>query len=249
MRTLIAGNWKMHGSMAMLAELDAMAAAAAADDAPEVAVFPPFTLIAAAAERQPDLAIGGQDCHWLEHGAHTGCIAPGMLVEAGARMVIAGHSERRADNGETDREVRQKAEAAIAAGLHAIVCVGEGEGERTAGRAIDVVEAMLAGSLPSGGAAEQLSVAYEPVWAVGTGRTPIPDEIAEMHGAIGAVLTAILGSEGRRVRILYGGSVKAGNAGAILAVPGVAGLLVGGASLTAADFVPVIKAATATRRG
>ena len=232
-RKLIAGNWKMHGSNATLSELDMVAAAARGLDV-DVAVFPPFTLIAAAAARETGLIVGAQDCHVALAGAHTGCVAAPMLVEAGATMCIVGHSERRQDQRETDAIVRAKAIAVQAAGMTPIVCVGETLEERDAGRAVTVVEAQLTGSLPDDRSA--LVVAYEPVWAIGTGRTPTTADVAQMHAAIRAIV-------GREVRILYGGSVKAANASALLHVANVDGALVGGASLTAADFVPIVLAA------
>jgi len=241
LRKLVAGNWKMNGNLAALAELDAIAAAAGG--AVDVAICPPFTLIAAAVARAPGLAIGAQDCHAAAGGAHTGCISTAMLVEAGATLAIVGHSERRADQHETDAEIRAKAEAAIAAGLTAIVCVGETEAQRDAGDAIAVVEGQLAGSIPPAGTGATLVVAYEPVWAIGTGRTPSVADVAEMHAAIRASLGALLGEEGAKVRILYGGSVKPSNAAELLHVPDVDGALVGGASLKAVDLVPIIKAA------
>ncbi|MES2498393.1 MAG: triose-phosphate isomerase [Pseudomonadota bacterium] len=245
LRKLVAGNWKMNGSLASLAELDAIAAAAGAHGAVDVAICPPFTLIAAAVARQPGLAIGAQDCHPKAKGAHTGCVSAAMLVEAGATLAIVGHSERRADQHETDAEVQGKAIAAIAAGLTAIVCVGETEADRDAGRAVAVVEAQLDGSVPRDGKAATLVVAYEPVWAIGTGRTPSTADVAEMHAAIRGRLGALLGVEGAGVRILYGGSVKPDNAQELLSVADVDGALVGGASLTAAQFVPIIAGAAA----
>ncbi len=250
-RKLIAGNWKMNGSLAALAELDSMAAAAVANPAADVAICPPFTLISAAARRVADgvgaVAIGGQDCHAGDAGAHTGCVSVTMLKEAGANLVIVGHSERRADQHETDGEVRAKACAALAKGLTAIVCVGESEAEREAGRHILVVTSQLAASLPAslqGGAGEaELVIAYEPIWAIGTGRTATPDDVAEMHAAIRAALRSSFGERAEAIRILYGGSVKADNAAELFAVPDVDGALVGGASLTAALFVPIIQAA------
>jgi triosephosphate isomerase len=241
-RKLVAGNWKMNGDRAALAELDAIAAAARACPTVDVAICPPFTLVEKAASRG-DLAIGGQDCHAKVSGAHTGCVSAAMLRDVGATMVIVGHSERRADQGETDADVRAKAEAAIAAGLIAIVCVGETEAQRDAGDAVAVVESQLAGSLPADVSAEQLVVAYEPVWAIGTGRTPSVADVAEIHAAIRARLGALPGGAGQGVRILYGGSVKPANAAELMAVADVDGALVGGASLTAADFVPIIEAA------
>ncbi len=248
LRKLVAGNWKMNGSLASLAELDAIAAAAAAHSPVDVAVCPPFTLIAPAAARTPGLAIGGQDCHANPRGAHTGCISAAMLVEAGARLAIVGHSERRADQHETDAEVQAKASAVIAAGLTAIVCVGETEAERDAGHAVAVVEGQLDGSIPREGRPGTLVVAYEPVWAIGTGRTPSTGDVAEMHAAIRAKLGALLGADGAGVRILYGGSVKPDNAAELLAVADVDGALVGGASLTAAQFVPIIAGAAEASR-
>jgi triosephosphate isomerase (TIM) len=242
-RKLVAGNWKMNGSRAALAELDAIAAAARQHPGLDVAICPPATLIAPAVAAQPGLAIGAQDCHWAEKGAHTGCLSAGMLKEAGASAVIVGHSERRTDNHETSDEVRRKAEAAIAGGLVAIVCVGETEAERDAGRAVAVVTTQLSGSLPAGATAASVVIAYEPVWAIGTGRTPTAADVAEMHGAIRARLIAEAGSEGEGIRILYGGSVKPSNAAELLHIRDVDGALVGGASLTAADFVPIMEAA------
>jgi triosephosphate isomerase len=242
LRKLIAGNWKMHGSLASLAELDAIAEAAKANPSVDVAVCPPFTLIAAAVQRQPSLLIGAQDVHHNPKGAHTGCVSTGHLAEAGARLVILGHSERRTDQRETDAEVRAKAEATIAQGLIAIVCVGETEAQRDAGKAIEIVEGQLAGSVPPAGAGSDLVIAYEPVWAIGTGRTPSTGDVAEMHAAIRAKLVSLLGDEGSRVRILYGGSVKPENAVELLSVADVDGALVGGASLAAAQFVPIIEA-------
>ena len=245
LRKLIAGNWKMNGSLDALAELDAIAAAAAANGGVDVAICPPFTLVGPAALRQPGLPIGAQDCHQNAKGAHTGCVSAAMLREAGAKLAIVGHSERRTDQHETDAEVRAKAEAAIGAGLVAIVCVGETEAERDAGRALAVVEGQLDGSVPPAGTGVTLVVAYEPVWAIGTGRTPSVGDVAEMHAAIRARLRVLLGGEGDKVRILYGGSVKGENAGELLAVADVDGALVGGASLTAALFVPIIEAGAA----
>ncbi|MBB5685082.1 triose-phosphate isomerase [Sphingobium boeckii] len=242
LRKLVAGNWKMNGNRAALAELDAIAMAAEANGGVDVAICPPFTLIAPAAERTPSLAIGAQDCHPAASGAHTGCISAAMLKEAGASLVIVGHSERRADNHETDMDIRAKAEAAIAAGLIAIVCVGETEAERDAGQAVSIVEGQLAGSVPPTGTGYTLVVAYEPVWAIGTGRTPSVADVAQMHAALRTKLGALLGAEGAKVRILYGGSVKPSNAAELMAVPDVDGALVGGASLKAADFVPIIEA-------
>ncbi|HEV2567818.1 triose-phosphate isomerase [Sphingomonas sp.] len=241
-RKLVAGNWKMNGSLAQLAELDAIAAAARTNPEVDVAICPPFTLVAPAAARG-NLSIGAQDVHPNDKGAHTGDVSAAMLKEAGASLVIVGHSERRTDHAETSALVRAKAEAAIGAGLIAIVCIGETEEERLAGRAVQVVEEQLNGSIPPGATAERLVVAYEPVWAIGTGRTPTVQDVAEIHAAIRAKLRGLLGDAADQVRILYGGSVKASNAAELMAVPDVDGALVGGASLTAADFVPIVVAA------
>lgn len=242
-RMLVAGNWKMNGNRAAMAEVQAIAAIAAAQPAVDVAICPPFTLIEAAATAAGAMPIGGQDCHAADKGAHTGCISAPMLKEAGARLAIVGHSERRADQHETSTEVRAKAEAAIRHGLMAIVCVGETEAERDAGKTLDVVGAQLDGSVPAGANAAELVIAYEPVWAIGTGRTPSVDDVGEVHAFIRARLRALLGGEGEGVRILYGGSVKAENAAELLGVADVDGALVGGASLTAAQFGPIIEAA------
>ncbi|MEK6637882.1 MAG: triose-phosphate isomerase [Pseudomonadota bacterium] len=243
LRKLIAGNWKMNGSLGGLAELDAIAEAAAAYCGIDVAICPPATLIAPAACRQPLLAIGAQDCHQAVSGAHTGCLSAAMLVEAGAKFVIVGHSERRADQYETDADVKAKAVAATGEGLTAIICVGESEAQRNAGEAINVVERQLDGSVPAQVNTNFLVIAYEPVWAIGTGRTPSVGDVAEMHAAIRARLVILLGEHGNVVRILYGGSVKASNASEMMAVANVDGALVGGASLKANDFVPIISAA------
>ena len=244
-RKLVVGNWKMNGSLAALSELDAIARAAEACPGADTGICPPFTLIAPACARAPGLAIGAQDCHARDSGAHTGCVSVPMIKEAGARIVIVGHSERRADQHETDGEVRAKAEAALAQGLLTIVCVGENEAQRAAGEAEAVVAAQLAGSLPDGHGAGELVVAYEPIWAIGTGKVATPADVAEMHAAIRARLVARFGAAGEAVRILYGGSVKAENAAELFAVDNVDGALVGGASLTAAQFVPIIEAAAA----
>jgi len=241
-RKLVAGNWKMNGDLAALAEIDGIAAAATAHPGVDVAIAVPATLIAPAAARAPMLAIGAEDVHPADKGAHTGCISAPMIKEAGALFSIVGHSERRADNGETDSDVKAKAEALRRHGLSAILCVGETLAERDAGRAVEVVTAMLAGSLPEGAAAAWLSIAYEPVWAIGTGRTPTVGDVAAMHGAIRAKLGELIGGEADAIRLLYGGSVTADNAGELLGAGDVDGALVGGASLTAAKFVPIIAA-------
>lgn len=242
-RKLIAGNWKMNGSRAGLAELEAIAEAAAIATDIDVAVAVPFTLIAPAAKRVPGLSIGAQDVHVADSGAHTGCVSAPMVVEAGARFTIVGHSERRCGQYETDTDVKAKAEAARRAGLSVILCVGESADERDAGQAEYVVTGQVVASMPEGAAADWLSIAYEPIWAIGTGRTPTVADVAAMHGAIRSQLHALLQGEGGRMRILYGGSVTGDNAAVLLAAGDVDGALVGGASLTAAKFVPIIEAA------
>jgi triosephosphate isomerase len=241
-RFLIAGNWKMNGSRAMLAELDRIAEAAAAVPKLDVAIAPPFTLLGEAKARAGMVAIGGQDCHPGENGAFTGSIAAGMLVEMGSRFVLCGHSERRAEFGETDILVNAKAVAAQSAGLTPYVCVGESEAGRNAGHATHLVADQLRGSVPRGSSGANLVVAYEPTWAIGTGRTPSTDEICEMHALIRATLTELLYDAGKAVRILYGGSVNPSNAATILACANVNGALVGGASLKAGDFLGIAAA-------
>ena len=241
-RKLVAGNWKMNGDRAALAELVAIAAAGATSTT-EMAVAVPATLIAPAAALVPGFAIGAEDVHPADKGAHTGCLSAAMLKEAGASFSIVGHSERRADCHETDAEVKAKAEALHRHGMRAILCVGETLAERDADRAEAVVTAQIAGSLPEGAGAAWLSIAYEPVWAIGTGRTPTVADVAAMHGAIRAKLRALIGDEADAMRILYGGSVTAENAADLLHAGDVDGALVGGASLTAAKFVPIIAAA------
>jgi len=239
-RPLVAGNWKMNGLSASVAELSKMAAGADGLKA-DLMVCPPATLVAAfakAAKGSP-IAIGGQDCHAAASGAHTGDISAEMLADAGATAVIVGHSERRTDHHETDAQVKAKALAAWRAGLTAIVCVGETRAEREAGKTLAVVGTQLAGSLPDGVAATRLVVAYEPVWAIGTGLTPTPADVAEVHAFIRKTLTDRFGEEGSGVRILYGGSVKPSNAGELLAIADVNGALVGGASLKAEDFLGI----------
>ena len=246
MRKLAAGNWKMNGVAASLAEVTALIAAQG-DPACEMLLCPPATLLAQMnwAARGSKLALGGQDCHPDAAGAHTGDISASMLKDAGAAYVILGHSERRADHGETDALVKAKAEAALAAGLVAVVCVGETLAMRDAGTTLDVVGGQIAGSLPAGASASNLVVAYEPVWAIGTGRTPTIAQIAEVHAFIRAQLTAALGAEAAGVRVLYGGSVKPSNAAEIFAVRDVDGALVGGASLKAVDFSAIVAALSA----
>ena len=245
MRTLLAGNWKMNGLKGALGELRALCRAFA-DEAPagDVLICPPATLIGEAAKATSGtvVAIGGQDCHPQPSGAFTGDISAEMLRDAGATAVIVGHSERRQYHGESNEMVAAKARAAQRASLYAIVCVGETEAERLAGRAIDVVSTQLRESVPHEFGSNQAAVAYEPVWAIGTGRTPTREEVREMHAAIRAVLSE-RGADKASIRILYGGSVKPENAAELLAIPNVDGALVGGASLKAADFLRIVRAA------
>lgn len=247
-KKLVAGNWKMNGSRGQLAQIGTIRQSAAAAPNVDVAICPPFTLLAPAADQVGDqVLIGAQDCHAHASGAHTGCTSVSMIKEAGARMVIVGHSERRADQHETDEDVRAKAQAALEAGLLTIVCVGETADEREAGRQLEVVTRQLRGSLPADRSAGELVIAYEPVWAIGTGKVATPADVKEMHAAIRSSVIDRFGDEGHRIRILYGGSVKADNAAELFAVPHVDGALVGGASLTAEQFVPIIEAAAAAR--
>jgi triosephosphate isomerase len=247
MRHLIAGNWKMNGQADSLREaLQIAEGAKEAEGKADVMLCPPATLI----ERMRQLTlgspllIGGQDCHEAASGPHTGDISAEMIRDAGATAVIVGHSERRTDHGETDELVRSKAEAARRAGLIAIICIGETEAERDSGETLAVVSRQLDGSVPDGTPGDVV-IAYEPVWAIGTGRTPSEGDIAEVHAHIRAGLTARFGTAGEEVRILYGGSMKPGNAAAILAVDDVNGGLIGGASLKAEDFLAIIVAASA----
>jgi triosephosphate isomerase len=243
-RRLIAGNWKMNGTTAALGEATAIARAAEAHRGVDVALCLPATLIPRAVEAAPGFAMGGQDVHAKPNGAHTGCISAAMLVDAGASLTIVGHSERRQDQHESDADVRAKAAAGLAAGLGVILCVGESEAVRDSGSAVAHVCAQLDASLPDAAFdPAALSIAYEPIWAIGTGKVAGVPDIAEMHAALRQRLVAAYGEAGQGMRILYGGSVKASNAAEIFAVADVDGALVGGASLTAADFVPIIAAA------
>ena len=245
-RPLVAGNWKMNGLSGSLVEIDAMRRAADAGEAglAELLVCPPATLIAQAAWRIKggELSLGAQDCHPLASGAFTGDISAPMLRDAGAAYVILGHSERRTLHHETDALVRLKVEAALRAGLVPIVCVGETKTEREGGDATEVVRRQLLGSLPPGGAPETLVVAYEPVWAIGTGLTPTPADVGEMHLVIRTLLAEIYGAQGMRMRLLYGGSVKPTNCGELLTLDNVDGALVGGASLKATEFLAIAAA-------
>ncbi len=240
----IVGNWKMNGTRAMLNEARAIDRAAARFPKVQVAVAPPATLIYRIRDAVELIGVGGQDCRAEDSGAFTGDISAPMLKDAGADFTIVGHSERRTLHGESDGDVKAKAEAALSAGLAVILCVGETEAQRDAGDAEAVVAAQLDGSCPSiDGTPEKISVAYEPVWAIGTGRVPSIEDVAAMHAAIRAKLVAIYGEGGADVRILYGGSVKAENAGELLSVPEVGGALVGGASLSAESFLAIVGAA------
>jgi triosephosphate isomerase len=243
-RPLIAGNWKMNGTAASLAEAKAVAAGRG-DHPARVAICPPATLIAqmAWALRGTDVLVGGQDNHWDDAGAFTGDVSAEMLADAGAKVVILGHSERRAGWRESDEMVARKVGAALRAGLEPIVCVGETLEERKAGRALEVVTGQARGSLPAELAGKPFAVAYEPVWAIGTGLTPTTPEIEEMHGAIRATLGELFGAAADSVPILYGGSVKPANAAEILHAAEVGGALVGGASLKADDFLAIVRAA------
>lgn len=247
-RMYVVGNWKMHGLSADLAEIRAIADASRAFRDVDSALCVPAILIERAVRAVPGFPIGAQDVHFADKGAHTGCISAAMLQDAGAELTIVGHSERREAQRETDEEVRSKAEAALAASLSVILCVGESLSVRETGNAVSTVEVQLRLSLPETlDAPDRFAIAYEPIWAIGTGRVPSINEIAEMHDAIRRRLQAAYGESSDAIRVLYGGSVKASNAVEIFAVDGVDGALVGGASLTAADFIPIVKAAAAAR--
>lgn len=241
-RKLAAGNWKMNGTPA---QIDVLVALAQSHPAPSVDVLicPPATLIAQAAQTctTTAIAIGGQDCHTAQTGAHTGDVSADMLAAAGATYVITGHSERRTDHGESDAQIAAKSSAAYAADLKAVICIGETLEERDNGTTLTVLDTQLAGSIPDAATAANTVIAYEPVWAIGTGKVPTLDQIAQVHAHIRARLTARF-TDGDTFSILYGGSVKGSNAADIFAVPDVDGALVGGASLTAGDFSPIITA-------
>ena len=247
LRPLVAGNWKMNGLKGQLREAaavrDAVSGAGARYGA-DVMICPPASLLGALAEaaQGSSLLVGAQDCHWAASGAYTGDISAEMLKDAGAGAVILGHSERRAYHAELDSIVRAKTEAAYRAGLTAIVCVGETAGERAAGLTVEVVRRQLKGSLPDGAHAATTVIAYEPVWAIGTGLTPQPSDVAEVHAAIREALNERFGAEGAGMRILYGGSVKPSNARELMSIKDVNGALVGGASLKAEDFLAIVAA-------
>jgi triosephosphate isomerase (TIM) len=243
-RPLVAGNWKMNGVKASLAEARTLNNRLSAASACDVMICPPATLVSALAGELSGgrVSVGGQDCHAKASGAHTGDVSAELLRDAGATAVIVGHSERRADHGEGDAAIAAKAQAAHRAGLVAIVCVGETADERKQGRTLDVVGRQLAGSVPAGVTAANTVVAYEPVWAIGTGLTPTVQDVAEVHAAMRAALEKRFGAEGARMRLLYGGSVKPQNARELMGVAHVNGALVGGASLKADDFLGIIAA-------
>ena len=243
-RKLVVGNWKMHGMFSALAELDRIAAAAATAANVEVAICPPFTLIGAMSQRANGLRVGGQDCHFEDKGARTGRVAACQLRDAGAELVILGHSECRNDLGDTSDLVQLKARTALRAGLRPIICVGESETDREIGLTTSVVEEQLIQSVPAEARAESIVVAYEPIWAIGTGRIPTVEEVRDVHAVIRGRLTTIFGGDGGRVQILYGGSVVPANAAKLLAIQDVDGLLVGGASLAVDSFALIIRAAS-----
>lgn len=242
-RPLVAGNWKMNGLKAALTELSAMGSAydSGLKSKLELLICPPATLISAAAQAAgaTGIGIGAQDCHAKADGAHTGDLSAEMVADAGGSYIIVGHSERRADHGESDAMVHAKAQAAIRAGLKAIVCVGETEAERRGGKTLEVVGRQLDGSIPASLTAANLVVAYEPVWAIGTGLTPTAGDVAEVHAFMRQRLAQIIGKEADGVRLLYGGSVKPSNAAELMGVANVDGALVGGASLKASDFMAI----------
>ncbi len=246
-RPLVAGNWKMYGLKAALEQALKVREAVSGDGfaAPvDVMICPPATLVMVLGELAGEgrLLVGGQDCHAAVQGAHTGDISAEMLKDAGASAVIVGHSERRADHAEMDRAVCAKAEAAHRAGLAAIVCIGETAGQRAADLTLDVVRRQLEGSVPDAATATNTIIAYEPVWAIGTGLTPTPDDVETVHGAIRVALAQRFGDEGAAMRILYGGSVKPDNARELMSIDNVNGALVGGASLKADDFLRIVAA-------
>jgi triosephosphate isomerase len=250
LRPLIAGNWKMNGSRAqteaLVQDLKARLASKA-DIAADLLVCPPAPYVAQAAALAAGsgIGVGGQDCHTKQSGAHTGDVSAAMLADLGGRYVIVGHSERRADHGESSELVAAKAKAAHEAGLIAIVCVGETEAERDRGATLEVISSQLEGSVPADADAANLVIAYEPVWAIGTGRTPTPEDVATVHDHIRGLLKAWF-KDGAEMRILYGGSVKGSNAGSLMHVPEVNGALVGGASLKAEEFWAIALAAAST---
>ncbi len=245
-KPLIAGNWKMNGLNASVSEFKIMLSEAhQLGKKMDLLICPPVTLLQSFAvlAANTDFAVGGQDCHFNSSGAHTGDISAQMLVDTGARYCIVGHSERRADHGETNETIQQKAEAVWKTGMIAIICVGETDAERMAGQTLKIVEAQLAGSVPDGATAVNTVIAYEPVWAIGTGKTPTIDDVKNVHAAIREHVTKRFKEQGAAMRLLYGGSVKPSNAQELLNVANVNGALIGGASLKAADFIAIASAA------
>ncbi|MEM7301932.1 MAG: triose-phosphate isomerase [Pseudomonadota bacterium] len=243
-RPLVAGNWKMNGSAAAIAEIEAMEAGLSVGLLGKIdtLICPTALHVAQFASAATTVSIGGQDCHTNESGAHTGDLSAQMFADIGASHIIVGHSERRTDHGESSDLVRQKAEAVHQAGLIAIICIGETEAERDAGETISVLLDQLANSVPDGATAANSVIAYEPVWAIGTGKVPVSSDVEEAHAAIREHLSSRFGGEGANMRILYGGSVKPGNAVELMSIANVDGALVGGASLKAADFVAICNA-------
>jgi triosephosphate isomerase len=241
MRKLAAGNWKMNGTRASLSEVKAINAELDGTD-PAVVICPPVSLLIPACDIGGKIGIGAQDCHMVSSGAHTGDISANQIADTGATYVIIGHSERRTDHGETSDMIKAKAQAALKAGLIAIVCIGETLAEREAGETLNVLGQQMSGSIPDGATSQNTVIAYEPVWAIGTGLVPTLDQIDEAHRFMRAELLTALGADAQNISLLYGGSVKGSNADDIFSVADVDGALVGGASLSAHDFVPIIKA-------
>ena len=241
MRKLAAGNWKMNGTRASLSEVKAINAELDDTD-PAVVICPPVSLLIPACDIGGKIGIGAQDCHMVSSGAHTGDISANQIADTGATYVIIGHSERRTDHGETSDMIKAKAQAALKAGLIAIVCIGETLAEREAGETLNVLGQQMSGSIPNGATSQNTVIAYEPVWAIGTGLVPTLDQIDEAHRFMRAELLTALGADAQNISLLYGGSVKGSNADDIFSVADVDGALVGGASLSAHDFVPIIKA-------
>jgi triosephosphate isomerase len=241
MRKLAAGNWKMNGTRASLSEVKAINAELDGTD-PAVVICPPVSLLIPACDIGGKIGIGAQDCHMVSSGAHTGDISANQIADTGATYVIIGHSERRTDHGETSDMIKAKAQAAHKAGLIAIVCIGETLAEREAGETLNVLGQQMSGSIPDGATSQNTVIAYEPVWAIGTGLVPTLDQIDEAHRFMRAELLTTLGADAQNISLLYGGSVKGSNADDIFSVADVDGALVGGASLSAHDFVPIIKA-------
>lgn len=245
-KPLVAGNWKMNGTMASLSELAAMqdGFSTAAQDKHDMLVCVPFTLLAAAADltKEGAINIGAQDCHANASGAHTGDTSVEMITDCGATAIIVGHSERRTDHGESDGDVLSKANVVLAAGQMAVICIGETEAERKSGKTLDVLKVQMAGSIPDGAGTGEIVVAYEPVWAIGTGLTPTAADVEEAHKFMREELVARFGEAGSKIRLLYGGSVKPGNAAELMGIENVDGALVGGASLKAEDFLGICSA-------